>query len=195
MLCAKPPATARGTAPRRTSDAITIRQQRALHRALDRALQMGLRGTFVTINWCHTRWASNPMEGLQAIRHHVHRWARRNHGTFAAVWVRENVETGIVGEHAHIIVLMKTSLLPAFESTFPKWVAVADPSGLNIKRCGSDRSYDEKSLLLYLLKGGNAAVRQSIGQKSERPQGSIEGKRVGATLNIGPAVRASASVW
>ncbi len=127
---------------------------------------------------------------------------RASGGRFAYLWVRE---TGAEkGEHVHIL-WHGPAGFPAFGRRVRDWlkacganrakgVCLTRPVGRTLGGAvtgGDGYSCNLLEVLDYVLKGADAAARESLDVRRHEPGGEIVGKRCGTPANIGRAARGS----
>lgn len=204
----KPPAVGRcGTwggarnSAGRVNDHLTRQQCQRLIEAVEHASLLGLA---FNRHWTvhYERAGIADVDGAQFVGHLLRlasAFARRNHGTIAAVWVRENGEHK--GAHVHILLHLPAGL--SLKNRTRRWIQTA--GGICRRRVSKVRSIggslanldptsshyhaNASALLAYLLKGASGEASTAHGLSRYGEGGTIVGKRAGWTQNVGEAAR------
>jgi hypothetical protein len=181
----------------RASKYITMRQATSIMEAVRFAKLIDLPlVAHLTIHWSLTDFGDDPDGKLFAkVREGLDKWLDRHGVEFAGVWARER-QAGGQSDVVHCHLLFH---LPEDFCTGKK-LRQAEAAILSlVKRHGGDVMDDRAIKLVihdnpdgkYLIKGGGLQVwkRFRLRKEQRRLQGIIQGKRCGATENIGPAAR------
>lgn len=126
-------------------------------------------------------------------------YARRNNGTFTAMWARENGEGK--GGHVHILMHLRADL--SLVGRTRRWVRLAGGKcvrGVSYVRAvagrllaadngGDHYRHNAERVRTYLLKGAVRSAGEALGLATFGQAGAIVGKRCGWTQNIGRAAR------
>lgn len=97
-------------------------------------------------------------------------------------------KTKIEGEHVHLVLYVPAHLVERFSDALRGWVA------LDMGHVDENVLYEKaitnwRGLLRYLMKGGDAEVRQIFPSTHSQAQGVIDGPRVRVAHAIGLAAR------
>ncbi|PSO13630.1 MULTISPECIES: hypothetical protein [unclassified Sphingobium] len=188
---------ARNTADR-TSDAVTLHQAAGVIRAAEVAWAIGLPlNRHVTIHLEKAGVADrDAAKAIGAFLRMMRDWLRKAGLMTAGAWVREN---GLgKGSHVHILLHLPTGVRWTFQRC-RRWleriVGVPYRKGVIVTRRirGSARpdqmldlySANLAKIVMYLIKGVQACDAKMLGIQHYRPGGTVIGKRVGWTQNIG----------
>lgn len=189
----------RNHADRRTT-ALAERQSIELLEAAAFAVQAGLPfNRFTTIHW-QAAGVSDALTATGAFLKRLGDAVRASGGRFAYLWVRE--AGAAKGEHVHIL-WHGPADLPVFGRRLRDWlkacgarrakgVCVTRPVGRSLGAAmsgGDDYRVNLLEVVDYVLKGADAAARESLGVRRQEPGGEIVGKRCGTSANIGRAAR------
>jgi hypothetical protein len=188
----------------RQTDSLSLSQCQNLLSAAAAGLQMGFHwNRWITIDLGK---AGIPQEGgAQFIGHYLKQagdWCRRHGGQISWIYVREAGPLG--GHHVHILVYVAPSLYAQFRrfKLHRRWMEVAGGRysrkvfrsrgvrGTASGRCRDDAYYRQNvaNIVKYMLKGAGAEACEKLGLAS-KPQGTIVGKRMGASQNVGSHAR------
>lgn len=154
---------------------------------------------FTTIHW-QAAGVDDALTATGAFLKRLGDAVRASGSRFAYLWVREAGATK--GEHVHIL-WHGPADFPAFSRRVRDWlkacganrakgVCLTRPVGRTLGGAVSGRDDYRVNLLEvldYVLKGADAATRESLGVRRQEPGGEIVGKRCGTSANIGRAAR------
>jgi hypothetical protein len=129
-------------------------------------------------------------------------YARRHHGKFAAMWVRENGE----GKGGHVHILMHLSDGLTLRNRYRGWIGAAGGNyrrnvsktrsiggRLDLKERGdlgvAHYGANLAAVVAYVLKGADAGLGAALDLYRAGEGGRIIGKRCGWTQNLGTAAR------
>ncbi len=178
---------------RKQTDDIKLPRARTLKTAFNFARAIGAPlNRWVTIHWAGAPSHIDPFDRLALFLDRYKAWAYRR--AFAPAWtyVRERQLSRV--EHAHLAVHVPPDDGEAFDLAARGWVErdaiePMTPETIMIKpiRIGTDYR-----VAMYMLKGGNAAVRKTYDLVGRPTQGRIDGKRTGVSHNIGATAQLDA---
>ena len=172
---------------------ITPAQAEGLVLAAAHANKVGLPlNRFLTILWGQAEIPGRIQDAQARFLELMRKWFRYRGVKTAYVWVIENgSEKGL---HAHILVHVPRAYEKEWRRAVPKWIEGKVGRGIiRSKRVGFKNTPRKsigpiKGVLKYVLKG--VSERSASLLRIERAnQGSVMGKRVGNSQNIGPTAR------
>ena len=185
--------------PRKPTKRISLRQARSMMEGLDFAREIGLSlNTHLIIHWGGTLAGDDPEGDLFAkFRYLLDKRFRRKFGLeLTAIWVRErhrNRHTRQSSEvtHSHLLLHLPSQHRKVAEQDVEELVALVATQILDDRTI--ELTFPSNPDGKYFLKGGTPGVWDAFGLphkwRSKLGEGWIEGKRCGATQNIGPAAR------
>jgi len=187
------------------SDAVSLSAGVNLERAVWYALTVGLAlNRFTTVHWERAGVADGAAATARFLKL-MGDWIRSRGGVLAYVWVRETGPNK--GEHVHLLIHLPPDLAPGLKRRQRGWlkacganwkagVIYSRPIGLSLRHAEREdvgvEGYEANlsEALDYVLKGGDAAMREGLGVRRSEPGGRLLGKRCGVSRNIGAAARA-----
>lgn len=192
---------ARNRADRRSS-CLTLAQCEGLIAAACHAERLGLRfNRHWTIHYQMAGIAeADAARFIGKLNKLVREYSTRNHGDYAAIWVRESGE----GKGGHVHILMHLPARLSLKGRTRLWVRLAGgrcQSGVSYIRAVAGRlsaaesgaeQYAANAEIVrhYLMKGAAIEVRKLLGlERFPCEQGQIIGKRCGTSQNLGIAAR------
>ena len=175
--------------PRRLHPAITQREAANAQAAWSFAIDLGYApNRFVSINWATACIPQHPMDRLSRLRDQIKSWLRRWAPGVPPIWIEVREKTRMEGEHVHLVLHVPAPLEERFSEALRGWVA-RDMGHVDENTLCEKAITNWRGLLRYLMKGGDAEVRQVFPSRHSQAQGVIEGPRVRVAHAIGYSAR------
>lgn len=179
----------------RLSRHITQAQARNLFEAIEFAYGLGLPlNRLTTILWQEADVVGRIQDAQARLLERMRKWMQYRGAQPAFVWVVENGRE--MGLHTHILLHVPSEHLAAWKRMLPVWVdGDVQRKTIHVKTIPYPKGpkaglNSVKGVRKYLAKGISSQSAANFGIVPQE-QGSVVGKRVGTSQNLGPAARSA----